>query len=171
MIERLTTPEAVKAALPELVELLSDAVESGASVGFLLPIDRNEIEVYWRKVIAALDERVLLVLREGERIVGSVQLYLEPRANGAHRAEVQKLLVHQQARRKGYGRLLMQAVEGAAQQASRTLIVLDTRKGDSAEKLYLSLGYQITGVVPRYALSPNRERVDDCTFMYKLLTT
>ena len=34
-------------ALPSLEAVLSDAVESGASIGFMLPLDRSEIAEYW----------------------------------------------------------------------------------------------------------------------------
>lgn len=169
-IVRLNHEEAQNAC-PELVDLLIDAVEGGASVGFLLPIDRAEIEAYWRKVLDTLSERVLLVAREHGRIVGSVQLALENRANGTHRAEVQKLLVHRSARRQGLATKLMEAVEAAARSHNRTMLVLDTAKGHSAEPLYLKLGYQVAGMIPNFAISPHRDTIDATVVMYKLLTT
>jgi acetyltransferase len=167
-IARLTYNEAQN-ALPELVDLLIDAVEGGASVGFLLPIDHAEIEAYWRKVLDTLDERVLLVAADNGKIVGSVQLAMESRANGIHRAEVQKLLVHSSARRQGLATKLMERVEAAARSENRTLLVLDTAKGHSAEPLYLKLGYTVAGIIPNYAIGPNRDTIDATVVMYKLL--
>src|ERR1700693_1555032 len=43
--------------------------------------------------------------------------------------------------------------QDAARQAARTLLVLDTRRGDTAEQLYLKLGYVAAGIIPRYARS------------------
>src|SRR4051812_36970696 len=75
--------------------LLRDAVEGGASIGFMLPVVEPQLADYWAGVFAdvAAGTRVLLVTREGGRIVGSVQLGLATKANSRHRAEVQKLLV------------------------------------------------------------------------------
>ena len=62
----------------------------------------------------------------------------------------------------------MTAVEEAARAAGRTLLVLDTRRGDSAEQLYLNLGYTAAGVIPRYARSASGS-LDDTVYMYKEL--
>ncbi|MDP9313761.1 MAG: GNAT family N-acetyltransferase, partial [Chloroflexota bacterium] len=72
------------------------------------------------------------------------------------------------ARQQGLGRALMLAVELAARQAERSLLVLDTRQGDVAERLYRSLGYVEAGVIPQYARSANG-KLDACVFFYKLL--
>src|SRR5882724_2229998 len=77
----------------QLITLLVDAVDSGASVGFMPPLSEADALEYWRGVVAAMREgsRVLLVALEGEAIQGSVQLGLEMRANGNHRAEAMKM--------------------------------------------------------------------------------
>jgi acetyltransferase len=62
----------------------------------------------------------------------------------------------------------MTAVEEAARAAGRALLVLDTRRGDSAEQLYLNLGYKAAGVIPRYARSASGS-LDDTVYMYKEL--
>jgi hypothetical protein len=62
----------------------------------------------------------------------------------------------------------MDAVESAAREAGRTLLVLDTRQGDIAEELYLSLGYTLAGVIPQYARSANGE-LHATSLFYKLL--
>src|SRR3712207_6312828 len=99
-IERLESAEAA-AVFDELVDLLQDAVTSGASVGFLPPLDHDIAVQYWRAVLEELErgERILLVAREHNRVVGTIQLELPAKPNALHRAEVQKLLVHTNARR------------------------------------------------------------------------
>ncbi len=168
-VEQLDAP-AARAALPALIALLDDAVRGGASVGFVLPLADGELERYWAGALASVASgaRALLVARAGGQIVGAVQVALEPRANGAHRAEIQKLLVLRSARRQGLGAALMRAAEAAARAAGRTLIVLDTRAGDDGERLYLRLGYRLAGVIPRYARSTDG-RLEGATFMYKEL--
>jgi GNAT superfamily N-acetyltransferase len=103
-------------SLAELAALFEDAVESGASVGFVLPLEPGEALRYWEGVVTKISsgDLILLVAWQDSRTVGSVQLCLEKRPNGRHRAEVVKLLVHRSARRRGIGQALMQAVEKAA---------------------------------------------------------
>lgn len=75
----------------------------------------------------------------------------ETRANGSHRAELMKLMVHPAARRRGFARALMQAAAGEARRRGRSTLVLDTWRGDPAEALYQSLGWTFVGSIPRYA--------------------
>src|SRR5205814_9357511 len=109
-----------------------------------------------------------LVAQEEDRIVGSAQLHLERRANGRHRAEVAKLMVHPDARRRGLGRQLMVALESAACREQRSLLVLDTRDGDPSTALDRSHGYVEVGRVPHYARSANGA-LDASVFYYKEL--
>jgi acetyltransferase len=157
--------------LGDFATLLTDAVSAGASIGFRWPMEEGEAEEYWREVVAVMrgGKRHLLAAYEGERLLGCVQLDLAAKANARHRAEVQKLLVMQSARRRGLGRKLMQAVEELALSQGRSLLVLDVRQDDPAQRLYESIGFQVTGVVPRYAADPDGE-LRDCTFLYRELT-
>jgi len=160
----------VATRLADFVALLSDAVGGGASIGFRWPMADGEGEEYWREVVAAMrgGKRHLLAAYEGEQLLGCVQLDLAAKANARHRAEVQKLLVMQSARRRGLGRRLMQAVEDLALSQGRNLLVLDVRSDDPAQRLYESIGFQVTGVVPRYAADPDGS-LRDCTFLYREL--
>lgn len=169
-IESLAAPQA-RALLPDLAALLRDSVESGASVGFVLPLADDVADGYWRKVIDDVEGgvRVLLVARAGGRVVGVGQLALETRPNSAHRAEVQKLLVHTAARRQGIGRALMAAIEDEARARGRTLLVLDTRAGDPAEALYRAVGFTCAGSIPGYARSPDGSTLDATVIYYRQL--
>ncbi|NMG06093.1 GNAT family N-acetyltransferase [Brasilonema sp. UFV-L1] len=144
-----------KGFLPELVSLLQNVVNSGASVGFLPPLNSHTASQYWLEVFDALKNksRLLLVARYGLTVVGTVQLDLCTRANGLHRAEVTKLMVHTAYRRRGIGYSLMEAVESEARIIGRTTLVLDTRLGDVSEKLYTKIGYIKVGEIPNYAKS------------------
>ena len=155
----------------DLSELLIDAVDSGASIGFMPPLSVADALPYWRSVIAALREgsRLLLVAEHDGLIQGAVQLGLEMRANGNHRAEAMKLFVHRRARRQGLARGLMTEVETFAQRIGRTLLVMDTRKGGEAEKLCESLGYVRYGEVPGYARSGDGE-LHNTVFFFRQAT-
>ncbi|MEI6737414.1 MAG: GNAT family N-acetyltransferase [Pseudomonadota bacterium] len=153
-----------------LARLLGDAVERGASVGYLLPFAKKEIEAYWQDVAidVAKGNCKLLVARRVQEIIGTVQLALASKPNGRHRAEVQKLLVHSNAQRLGIGLQLMRAVEALAIAAKRTLLVLDTETDSGGCQLYKSIGYQVAGEIPCYAIGTSGGWTPS-TFMYKLL--
>ena len=140
-------------------------------MGFLPPLDPGEADRYWQGVEAAIEKgaRRLWVAREpsGDR-TGTVQLDLETRPNGSHRAEVMKLMVHSGSRRRGIGRALMQAAEDDARRLGRTTLVLDTRQGDPSESLYHSMGWERAGIIPRYARSADGS-LDATAIYYKLL--
>ena len=153
---------------PQLVELLEDSVLNGASVGFLLPLGAGEIAEYWEGVLRDLENRIVLLAIEDGQLQGSVQLELSKKANGRHRAEVQKLLVHSRARRRGLGRQLMAASEQEALAVGRTLLVLDTRVGDLASKLYESMFYLFVGEIPGFVWSEDGQFTGTAIF-YKNL--
>jgi ribosomal protein S18 acetylase RimI-like enzyme len=170
IVERLTAAQA-EAVVPQLARLLQDGVAGGASIGYLPPLAEPDAAAYWAGVIkeVACETTVLLVARLDERTVGTVQLVLATKPNARHRAEVQKLIVLQSARRQGIGRLLMEAVEREARAERRTLLVLDTRQGDDAERLYRRLGYLEAGVIPSYARGANGA-LEASVFFYRVLT-
>jgi GNAT superfamily N-acetyltransferase len=165
------SPAGVDACHAALVTLLRDAVDSGASVGFLPPVAEGEAEAYWRTVAAAIEEGSRVVLAAHDRdlgLVGSAQLDLAMRANARHRAEVSKVMVHRRARRRGIGRALMLGLEEHARRLGRTTLILDTRQGDPSETLYRQLGWTLAGAIPRYARSATGA-LDATALYYKLL--
>jgi len=168
-IER-STGELSAADLDALAVTLHACVQDGASVGFVLPFTRDDARAFWRQQLPAVQAgaRRLLLARSGGEVVGTVQLAVDVPANGRHRAEVCKLLVHPKARHQGAARALMQALEALARAEDRSLLVLDTRQGDKAEALYRSLGFALGGVVPGYARSTSGT-LDATSFMHKAL--
>ena len=150
--------------------MLIDCVEGGASVSFMLPITRTTADAFWRSVAesVARGERILLIAEDSPgRIVGTVQMIFAESENQPHRADIAKMLVHRRARKRGVGAALLAAAESAAQDAGRTLLVLDTAS-DDAERLYARLGWQRCGVIPDYALLPGGG-LCDTTFYYRTL--
>jgi GNAT superfamily N-acetyltransferase len=170
-IERLDGAGAAN-AIEELATLLVDAVDGGASVNFVWPFGLDEARAFFTKVTAAVQAgtRVLLVARgDGGRIVGSVQLDCATPPNQRHRADVVKLLVFRDQRRRGTARALMQAVESEARALGRTLLTLDTVHGSAAEPLYRALGWTPVGIIPGYAVS-TAGVLQDAIFFYKRVT-
>jgi GNAT superfamily N-acetyltransferase len=170
-IEELDAPAAER-ELPALAQVLQACVAGGASVNFVLPFTQADSEAWWRRAVLpalASGERRLLAARVEGRILGSVQLAFAPQPNQPHRADVTKLLVHPDGRRRGLGRALMTAVEALARAHRRSLLTLDTTEGSAAERLYLSMGYVMFGVVPRYARAAEAPRFEGASFFYKEL--
>jgi ribosomal protein S18 acetylase RimI-like enzyme len=152
--------------IEELSELLKTVVNDEASIGFLPPLEQKEATNYWQTVLAP--EVILYVAKINNEVAGSIQLHLVTKPNGIHRAEICKLMTHPNYRRNGIGRLLMQKAEERAKQENRSLLVLDTREGDSSNRLYKSLGFQESGKIPGYAISPNGE-LDATVIYYKMI--
>lgn len=150
-----------------LAEVLIDCVEGGASVSFMLPLGLERACAYWASVAQDLDGRVLLVAEDDLGIVGTVQLVPARPENQPHRADVTKLLVHRRGRRQGVGEALMRAVEEAALDIGRSVLVLDTAD-DAAARLYSRLGWQRVGVIPDFALMPDGGLCDTTVFHLRL---
>lgn len=163
---------AVDRELDELADVLHAVVNAGAGVSFVAPFSKGDARAFWSDTLAGVEagRRLVLVARLQGRIVGTVQLDLATPPNQAHRAEVVKMLVHPDARRRGLARALMIAVEGAALGAGRTLLTLDTVTGGNAEALYASLGWIRIGTIPRYARGSTTPELESTTLFYKDLS-
>jgi GNAT superfamily N-acetyltransferase len=144
-------------AIPNLADLVLDAVAGGASINFLADVSHDEAEAWWRDLEAEVTAGVVtpFVAVAEDRIVGSTLLMRSVKANSPHRAEIGKVVVHRDVRRQGIAAMLMQAAEDRAREEGRWLLVLDTVTDSPADSLYRSLGWQVTGVVPNYAMLPD----------------
>jgi ribosomal protein S18 acetylase RimI-like enzyme len=163
-------PDERAAELDMLAELLRAVVYDGAGVSFVVPFSMEDARAFWRdRVLPGVRARTrrVLVARQQRRIVGTVQLDLAMPPNQQHRAEVAKLLVHPDARRRGIARALMVALESTARAEKRTLLTLDTVTGRGGEALYRSLGYAVAGIIPRFARGSLTPELEPTTIMYK----
>jgi GNAT superfamily N-acetyltransferase len=164
----LLTADALATAVPELAAILVDAVASGASVGFVTPFTADDAARWWRSLApdVAAGRTLVLLLRDRGRAVGTAQLRLAPLPNALHRAEVAKVLVRREARRRGHATALMRRIEDLARQHGRTLLVLDTITTSEAARLYQHLGWTRSGDIPRYAAMPDG-RLESTTVFFK----
>lgn len=155
-------------AVPRLGALLKACVEDGAGIGFVLPLSLEKARAFWASRIPMLKTGAgyLLVAEDGGDVVGTVMLLPAPQDNGRHRAEVAKLMVHPDHRRKGLARALMAATDGLARDLDRWLLVLDTVTGDRAEKLYPTCGFEKVGIIPDYARNSHGS-LDATTLFFK----
>ncbi|MDF6022513.1 GNAT family N-acetyltransferase [Streptomyces sp. JH34] len=163
-------PELVTYA-DELAALMIEAVEGGASVGFLAPLDRAVAATWWRERAAAVDaeSQQVWIARDDGQVAGTIGLVRTALPNARHRAEVAKLMVRPSARGRGIGRALLAAVERSAAAEGLSLLVLDTETGSDAERLYRSAGWTPCGSVPDYAADPYGT-LRATTFHYRALS-
>jgi GNAT superfamily N-acetyltransferase len=133
----------------DLARILVACVAEGASIGFHPPLALETALRWW----AGYPRQgvTLLVAEDEGHVVGTVQLHDAESANGRHRGEVAKLLVHPDQRRKGIARALMHHLEAEARAAGKSLLVLDTREGDASNEVYRTLAYQQGGRIPGWA--------------------
>ncbi len=153
-----------------LAELLVDAIDSGAGVSFLHPLEAERAHAFWRGVAddVAAGRRALIVAEDDGGIVGTAQLVLAQPENQPHRADLSKMLVHRRAQRRGLGAALLEAAEQLARDCGKTLLVLDTNTGSDAERLYLRMGWVRVGEIPDYSVEP-RGGLRATTVFYKTL--
>ncbi|MDP2259694.1 MAG: GNAT family N-acetyltransferase [Caulobacter sp.] len=134
--------------------MLEACVADGASIGFLHPMPAGEAQAYWRGVAqgVAAGDILLWAIFDDDGPVGAIQLHPVGKPNGAHRAEIAKLMVHPRARGRGLAGQLMATAEQAARDLGRRLLVLDTVEGGVADGLYRKLGWTEAGRIPDFAL-------------------
>jgi ribosomal protein S18 acetylase RimI-like enzyme len=151
--------DATSSDLDSLAALLVEAVDGGATMSFRRPLAAADARAFWEK---ALQGATTLVAREGG-IVACVQLRPAWAPNQRHRGDVEKLIVRADARRAGWGRRLMDALEARARAAGLTLLTLHTHAGGPAEAFYRRLGWRMSGIIPGYTAA------GDTAFFYKPL--
>jgi len=169
-IRELTGPEA-RNYIPALAEVLLDCVRGGASVSFMAWLSKDEAEAFFEKVVQEVEQgdRILLAaFLDDAELVGTVQIALATPPNQPHRADIAKLLVKRSARGHGIAASLMEQAEQAALRAGKTLLVLDTVTGGTAERLYMRKGWTKSGVIPNYALFPDGAYCDTTIFWKRL---
>ncbi|MCC8941329.1 GNAT family N-acetyltransferase [Bradyrhizobium sp. Arg68] len=154
VIKPLDDTPAIRDALGEL---LVETVAGGDSVSFMHPLPLDDARAFWQDSLraAAQGERIVLGAFDGAALVGTVTLLLKLPPNQAHRAEIAKMMTRIAHRKRGVATALMQAAEQLAVAHGRTLLVLDTAEEDGAAPLYERLGFQLTGLIPDYALKPH----------------
>ncbi|TMP18593.1 GNAT family N-acetyltransferase [Pseudoalteromonas sp. S2721] len=165
---KIKAVHSIKGVSKSLNNLLIDSVASGASIGFIAPLSLQSAHDYWQGVdrdLATPYRRLYLALN-GDTVIGSVQLSLCAKANGAHRGEVEKLMVHSEYQGQGIAKQLMNSLETDARILGLQLLLLDTRQGDTASYLYRKLDYIEAGTIPGFAKSSSGE-FDATVYFYK----
>ena len=158
--------------IDDLCRVLMDSVADGAAISFMAQVTKTEAERFWLHDVRSAVEtgsRRLFAAFVGGRLIGTVQLVIGMPPNQLHRAEISKMIVHPDGRRRGLGTALMNTALGAAKQTGKILVTLDTRTGDVSEALYRGIGFQAAGQIPDFAYDPDGTRRHATTYMYRYL--
>ena len=154
---RIAPVTASPATISALSEILVETVTHGGSVSFMHPLSMVAAEAFWRDALdaAARGERIVLGAFDGEDLIGTVTLLLNLPPNQPHRAEIAKMMTRVSHRHRGVATALLRETERLALERGRWLLVLDTAEDDGASGLYERLGFNLTGVIPDYAMTPH----------------
>ena len=170
-IEALTAV-AVQAHRAALVALLRDAVDSGASIGFLPPIAETEAARYWDAVAAAIEEGSRVRSRRprpGARARGLGSAAISPRARTPgtgprwQRSWSTVAPVAGASGARSCWRSKSTPANSGARRSSSTRGRATRRKA-----LYRSVGWTFAGAIPRYARSATGA-FDATALYFKLL--
>ena len=168
-VRTVAAPE-LREYIQDLADVFHDTVNNGSPLGFMPPITIEAADAYWISLLPELrtNRRLLLVAMIENSVLGSAQIVLSRRGNSLHRAEVEKVFVSREARGRGVGTALMNAVHDVALRHGRTLLTLNTRYDEPPHHWYKTLGYKEVGVIPGWTIGPQGERYDHIT-LYKEL--
>jgi acetyltransferase len=150
-----TRAQLIDLLLDIAADVAADVASDGAEFGFSAEaghdINRAAAARYWAEVRAAVESGTRLLLAVGHQgtLVGSVQLDLCQQPDGHRFAELQQMMVHRSARRRGLGGVLLRAAEAEANVLGRSLLFLDAPAGSGAEQLYHGYGYTCVSAAPR----------------------
>ncbi len=135
----LTVRQATQSDLPQL-SILFDQYRTF----YQQPSDVKKANAFLTERLLKDQSTIFVALDTGETLLGFVQLYpIFSSVSAQSSLLLNDLFVHQDARKLGVGRALMDAAKELAHQQGDVWIMLQTtRENQPAQRLYESLGYQ-----------------------------
>ncbi|MEU0884195.1 N-acetyltransferase [Lentzea sp. NPDC005914] len=146
----------------EIHTVVHDVVAAGGAVGYHEPPTRERINVWLDGVLKqARDNDAAFGTAQVDGVVQAVGLW---RRGGTavfqHRAEIQQVMSHPDARGLGLGRLIVQGLVDHAREAGIEIVMLGTRGNNhGAIELYESIGFREYGRMPN-AIAVGNDRWD-----------
>lgn len=161
---------------PELrdgvIGLWVDVSNAGGSVGFVPPVDAEDVRPEWLKHLTAISDgrtRLLVGYDEDGAVAATAFLSFNTHRLMKHWVWLYTVMVHPRHQGKGYGRELLAAAEEAgAGFEGIEAIRLTCRGGEGLDRFYASCGYKEVGRVPgAIRVAPGEDR-DDITMLLPL---
>lgn len=156
----------------ELLRLWVDVSNAGGSVGFVPPVDPEDVRPRLLTHLRSMAEgrtRLLTALDGEGHVVGTAFLTLNTHGLMRHWVWVFTVMVHPSLQGRGVGRELMEAVADAARGFEGVEAVRLTCRGDTgADTFYATCGYKEVGRVPRAIRVSDDDFRDDVTMWLPL---
>ncbi|EST27706.1 GNAT family N-acetyltransferase [Streptomyces niveus] len=155
-----------------VVTLWADVSDAGGAVGFVPPVNRDDVRAELVKHLASMAEgrtRLLVGYDEDGAVAATAFLALNTHRLMRHWLWLYTVMVHPRHQGKGYGRDLMDAAADAARGIDGIeAIRLTCRGGLGLERFYEACGYKEVGRVPdAIRVAPGDDR-DDITMLLSL---
>ena len=124
--------------------------EAGGAVGFVPPVDADEVAGALDRALAAVADgrRHLGVLLDGQQVAGFGFVVPQHGPVVGHRATISSLQVRPEHQGRGAGRRLLEGLHGLARHRGTTQVSLTVRSGMGLERFYEALGYRELGRWP-----------------------
>ncbi|KAJ3869403.1 acyl-CoA N-acyltransferase [Lentinula novae-zelandiae] len=189
-----SSSEAYRSIVPQLATLLKSCIDANITMNFIQPFSIEDALAFWLSAEENVVQKkqFIIIAQESQEssedeadvndsrharhvqrgppfILGCVILYLAQLPNAKHRAEVGKLIVGREHRKRGIGKMLLDRMEDEARKHGRKILVLDTETGSGAELFYERVGYSKAGVIPDATLAPDGKQYTSYTYFYKRL--
>lgn len=143
----LTWYDGTPAQQDALVPLVQAVAATGGAVGWLTVPEPEEVRA-WARDLHASGAHLVLAEEDGRVLACGAWHRLRPPVLQTM-AEVRKVMTHPDARGRGAGRAVVQALVAAAREAGVELLTLECRGNNhGAQRLYASLGFEVTGRRP-----------------------
>ncbi|MFD3524749.1 GNAT family N-acetyltransferase [Streptomyces sp. NPDC058653] len=155
-----------------VVALWTDVSDAGGAVGFVPPVNPDDVRAELVKHLVSMAEgrtRLLVGVDEDGAVAATVFLALNTHRLMRHWLWLYTVMVHPRHQGKGYGRDLMRAAAEAARGIEGIeAIRLTCRGGTGVDRFYASCGYKEVGRVPdAIRVAPGDDR-DDITMLLPL---
>ncbi|GAA0621234.1 GNAT family N-acetyltransferase [Streptomyces crystallinus] len=156
----------------QLLGLWTEVSEAGGAVGFVPPVDVEDVRAELVRHLVGMAEgrvRLLVGLDEEGAVAASAFLHLNTHRLMRHWIWAYTVMVHPAHQGKGYGRDLMAALADAARSLEGIEAVrLTCRGGMGLERFYASCGYKEAGRVPGAIRVADGDDRDDITMLLPL---
>lgn len=155
-----------------VVALWTDVSEAGGAVGFVPPVNPDDVQAELAKHLVAMVEgrtRLVVGYDEAGAVAATAFLTLNTHRLMRHWLWLYTVMVHPGHQGRGYGRDLMDAAARAARGIDGIeAIRLTCRGGTDLDRFYASCGYKEVGRVPdAIRVGPGDDR-DDITMLLPL---
>ena len=153
-----------------LVQLLSEVILDGGSMGFLADTSDPELMEFWNLELSKVHSGIntIFCAMDADKCIGAGILTRELKISGQHRADVRKIMTHPKYRRQGIALRILAQLEAVARDRGVLILTLRTHVESAASILYSKMNWVLMGTVPNYATGPDGS-LHPVSFFYKEL--